>query len=44
MYMCPPGSRLNQENFALVIGKNKKNFEILPLEKVKFEVFARVIG
>ena len=28
----------------LVIGKNKKNFEILPLKRVKFEIFAWVIG
>ena len=34
----------NQENFALVIGKNKKNLEILHLERVKFEKFARVIA
>ena len=40
----PPGNRQNQENFALVIGKNKKNLDILPLKRVKFEIFARVIG
>ena len=34
----------NQENFALVIGKNKKNLDALPLERVKFEIFARVIA
>ena len=42
--MCPPGNGQNQENFALVIGKNKKNFSIFVLERVKFEIFARVIG
>ena len=44
VYVCPLGNRKNQENFALVIGKNKKTFEILPLKRVKFEIFARVIG
>ena len=44
VYMCPPGNRYNQENFALVIGKNKKNFKILPLKRVKFEIYAWVIG
>ena len=42
--MCSPGNRLNQEHFALVIGKNKKNLDILPLKRVKFEIFAPVIG
>ena len=40
----PPGKRENQKNFALVIGKNKKNLEIFPLKRAKFEIFARVIG
>ena len=35
--------KIKKENFALVIGKNKKNFEILPLKRVKFEIFAQVI-
>ena len=30
--------------FALVKGKNKKNFDILPLKRVKCEIFARVIA
>ena len=32
-----------KRNLALVIGKNKKNLDILPLKKVKFEIFAGVI-
>ena len=44
-YTCAPRViRKIKENFALVIGRNKKNFEILPLKRVKFEIFARVIG
>ena len=38
-----PGNRCNQENYTLVIGKNKKNLNILPLKRVKFEIFAQVI-
>ena len=38
-YTWPPGNRENQEHFALVICKNKKN-----LKKTKFEFFAWVIG
>ena len=40
----PPGNRENQENFALVIGKNKKKLDILPLKRVNFEIFVRVIA
>ena len=45
--MCPPGNRLNQEIFALVKGKNKKNLNILDnllLKGVNFEVFAQFIA
>ena len=34
----------HQENFTLVRGKNKKNFDILSLKRVKLEIFARVIA
>ena len=44
VYMCPPGNRQNQESFAMVIGRNKKNLDIFPLKRVKFEIFARVIA
>ena len=43
----PPGNRENQEHFALVICKNKKNLKNLknfPLKRTKFEFFAWVIG
>ena len=46
-YTCaspPPDNRKNRENFALAICKNKKNLDILPLKRVKFEVFARVMA
>ena len=42
VYMCLP-DRQNQDNLALVIGKNKKSLDILPLKRVKFEIFAWVI-
>ena len=42
--MSPPGNRKNQENFALVIGKNKKKLDIWPLKRVTFEIFSRVIA
>ena len=32
------------KKIALVIGKNKKNLDILPLKRVKFEIFARVVA
>ena len=45
VYMCPPGNRQNYENFALVIGKNKKNLDLLPSKRAKFDFFfARVIA
>ena len=41
IYMFPPGdNRYNQVNFALVISKTKKNLDILPLKRVKLEIFA----
>ena len=40
----PPVTGKNQEQFALVKGKKKKNSTILHLKRVKFEIFARVIG
>ena len=30
------GNRLNQENLAIVIGKHKKNVDILRFKRVKF--------
>ena len=41
--MPPSGERKNQDNLALVIVKNKKSLDILPLKRVKFEIFARII-
>ena len=35
----PPVTGKNQENFAPVIGKNKKNLDIFPLKRAKFDVF-----
>ena len=47
-YMCPPPpqviGKIKKILPWLVIGKNKKNLEILPLKEVKFEIFARVVG
>ena len=42
--MFSPGNRQNQENFAMVTIKNENNLDILPLKRVKFEIFARVIA
>ena len=38
IHMHPQGNRKNQENFALDIGKTKKNFNILPLKRVKVAI------
>ena len=43
IHVPPSGDRQNQDNLALVIGKNKKSLDILPLKRVKFEIFAWVI-
>ena len=40
VYLCSPWVI---GKIKKTLHKNKKNFEILPLERVKFEIFAQVI-
>ena len=44
IYMCLPWVIGKIKNIVLVIGKNKKKIGHFPLKRVKFEIFARVIG